>query len=66
MLYTSLIQIDCLSECIVDVNLWQVVGRQARRPTAGDLEVAFYNAAAVNSPLTQGVRFIKGLGGRGK
>jgi hypothetical protein len=45
---------------------WQVVGRQARRPTSGDLEVAFYNAAAVNSPLTQGVRFIKGLGGRGK
>jgi hypothetical protein len=43
-----------------------VVGRQARRPTSGDLEVAFYNAAAVNSPLTQGVRFIKGLGGRGK
>lgn len=43
-----------------------MVGRQARRPTAGDLEVAFYNAAAVNSPLTQGVRFIKGLGGRGK
>lgn len=46
---------------------WQVVGRQARRPTPGDLEVAFYNAAAANSPLTQGVKFIKGLtGGKGK
>jgi hypothetical protein len=56
----------CPSGCFVDLDGVQVVGRQARRPTSGDLEVAFYNAAAVNSPLTQGVRFIKGLGGRGK
>ncbi len=44
----------------------QVVGRQPRRPTPGDLELAFYNAAAASSPVTQGVKFFKGLAGGGK
>lgn len=44
----------------------QVVGRQPRRPTPGDLELAFYNAAAASSPVTQGVKFFKGLASGGK
>lgn len=28
---------------------------------AAEIEVAFYNASAANSPLTQGAKFIKGL-----
>ena len=49
------------------------VGRQQRRPSAGELELAFYNAAAASSPITQGVKsltqgvnFVKGLTGRKK
>lgn len=39
----------------------QVVGRQQRRPSAGEMELAFYNAAASNSPITKGVKFVKGI-----
>ena len=43
------------------------IGRQQRKPTGGELELAFYNAAAASSPLTQGLKFVKGLtGGGGK
>ena len=42
------------------------IARQQRKPTGGELELAFYNAAAATSPLTQGVKFVKGLTGGGK
>lgn len=44
---------------------WQVVGRQQRRPSAGEMELAFYNAAASNSPITKGVKFVKGIADKG-
>lgn len=40
---------------------WQVVGRQQRRPSTGEMELAFYNAQASNSPITKGVKFVKGI-----
>lgn len=44
----------------------QAVGRQQRKPSAGDLEVAFYNAAAASSPITRGVKFVKSITGSKK
>ena len=38
-----------------------LIGRSQRRPTARDLEDAFYNAAAAASPLTKGAAALKGL-----
>ena len=45
-----------------------LIGRAQRRPTPTDLEDAFYNAAAVASPLTKGAAALKGIvdGLRGK
>lgn len=40
---------------------WNAVGRMDTRPTGEDVEVAFYNSTAAHSPLTQGVKFLKGL-----
>lgn len=37
------------------------VGRTKRRPTSDDLQLAFMNAAAADSPLTKTVKFFKGL-----
>jgi hypothetical protein len=37
------------------------VGRTKRRPTSDDLQLAFMNAAAAESPLTKTVKFFKGL-----
>jgi hypothetical protein len=37
------------------------VGRTKRRPTSDDLQLAFMNASAAESPLTKTVKFFKGL-----
>ncbi|GIL93574.1 hypothetical protein Vretimale_19992 [Volvox reticuliferus] len=37
------------------------VGAMTRRPTSGDLELAFINAAAASSPLTKTAKFLRGL-----
>lgn len=39
----------------------QQVGQMSRRPTASDLELAFINAKAAQSPLTSLVKGVKGL-----
>lgn len=48
-----------------DGKTWKVVGRQQRRPSAGEMELAFYNAAASNSPITKGVKFVKDIADKG-
>ena len=40
---------------------WKVIGRMQRRPTSQDLETAFYNASAAESPLTAGIRAVRQL-----
>jgi len=40
---------------------WKVIGRMQRRPTPQDLEAAFYNASAAESPLTAGIKAIRQL-----
>lgn len=43
---------------------WAQVGRQARRPTGDQLELALYNAAVANSPITAGAKMLRGLADR--
>ena len=40
---------------------WKVIGKMQRRPTSQDLETAFYNASAAESPLTAGIRAVRQL-----
>lgn len=40
---------------------WEAIGRMPRRPSSIEVEVAFYNATASNSPLTKGAKFLKNL-----
>ena len=42
------------------------IGRQDRRPSETELELAFYNAAAANSPINKGIAGIRSLFGRNK
>ena len=42
------------------------VGRQERRPSETELELAFYNAAAANSPINKGIAGIRSLFGGNK
>lgn len=35
------------------------IGRMSTRPTASDLEAAFVNAAAVDSPVNKGIAFVR-------
>ena len=41
---------------------WGVVAAMAQRPSSTDVELAFYNASAANSPLTKGAQFLKEIG----
>lgn len=41
---------------------FKCVGQQAERPKDEELELALYNAAAVDSPLSKGLRYLRGLG----
>lgn len=41
---------------------WKCVGQQAARPKDEQLELALYNAAAVDSPFSKGLRYLRGLG----
>lgn len=38
------------------------VGRQQTRPSIDQVQMALYNKSAVNSPITKGISFLKGLG----
>lgn len=40
---------------------WKVIGKMQRRPTSQDLETAFYNASAAESPLTAGIKAVRRL-----
>ena len=40
---------------------WKVIGKMQRRPSPQDLEAAFYNASAAESPLTAGIRAVRQL-----
>ena len=40
---------------------WKVIGKMQRRPTSQDLETAFYNASAAESPLTAGIKAVRQL-----
>ena len=40
---------------------WKVIGNMQRRPTSQDLETAFYNASAAESPLTAGIKAVRRL-----
>jgi hypothetical protein len=42
-------------------NSWQVIGQMQRQPNSSDLELAFYNASAAESPLTAGIKAVKQL-----
>lgn len=42
-------------------NNWKVIGQMQRRPTSEDLEVAFLNASAAESPITAGIKAVKQL-----
>lgn len=47
----------CVSLCVLCVQ----VGQMSRRPTSSDLELAFINAKAAQSPLTSLVKGFRGL-----
>jgi hypothetical protein len=40
---------------------WKVIGKMQRRPNSQDLETAFYNASAAESPLTAGIKAVQQL-----
>ena len=40
---------------------WKVIGKMQRRPTSQDLETAFYNASAAESPLTASIKAVRKL-----
>ena len=40
---------------------WKVIGKMQRRPTSQDLETAFYNASAAESPVTAGIKAVRRL-----
>lgn len=42
-------------------NNWKVIGQMQRRPTSQDLELAFLNASAAESPITAGIKAVKQL-----
>lgn len=42
------------------------VGQLKKRPQQSELELIFINASAASSPVTQAVKFFKGLAGKGK
>ena len=42
-------------------NNWKIIGQMQRRPTSEDLELAFLNASAVESPITAGIKAVKQL-----
>ena len=42
-------------------NSWEAIARMPRRPSSTDIEVAFYNAAAAESPLTAAAKFLKNV-----
>ncbi|GMH33498.1 hypothetical protein BSKO_01332 [Bryopsis sp. KO-2023] len=44
---------------------FKCVGRQATRPADSELELAMYNASAADSPVTQGIKFVRNLVGGG-
>jgi len=37
------------------------IARQQQRPTPENLELAFYNYKASESPITKGIKFFKGI-----
>lgn len=43
---------------------YKCIARQQRRPSMDDLELAFYNASAAESPITQGIKAVRGLTGK--
>jgi hypothetical protein len=45
----------CLAPCLLQV------GQMKRRPTQSDLELAFINAKAAQSPLTSLVKGVRGI-----
>ena len=47
-----------------DGKRWKCIARQQTRPNAENLEAAFYNASAAESPINKGVQFLKGLTGK--
>lgn len=40
---------------------WKVIGQMQHRPSSQDLEMAFLNASAAESPITAGIKAVKGL-----
>ncbi len=40
------------------------IGQQTKRPSETELELAFYNAAAANSPINKGISGIRSLFGK--
>lgn len=42
-------------------NNWKVIGQMQRRPSSEDLELAFLNASAAESPITAGIKAVKQL-----
>ncbi|CAL8470970.1 g10512 [Coccomyxa elongata] len=42
-------------------NNWKIIGQMQRRPTSQDLELAFLNASAAESPITAGIKAVKQL-----
>jgi hypothetical protein len=43
---------------------FKCIARQQRRPTSEDLELAFYNASAAESPITKGIKAVRGFTGK--